>query len=735
MTKVDTTQSDGEIWDADTTPASSGDVSMSMSDSSEEDSDTDDLDAQLGKGALVGRYRVIERLGAGGMGVVYRAHDPQLDREVALKLLRSARSGEQVSVLRMLREAKSAAKIRHPNVVTVYDAGEIDGHVFIAMELMRGTDLSKWFGRRPAWRDVVRVMLQAAQGLRAAHVAGLIHRDFKPDNVVLEDDGNVKVLDFGLARTAYDADAQSAQPRVTEELVHQLSSAGTNRPPTKLTRTGALMGTVAYMAPEQYEHQPLDSRTDQFSFCVTLFMGVYGYRPFGGNTGAAVMANIRNGKIEEPEDPSVAPTQLLEVLRKGLARNPNDRFSSMDEIIAELQAILNRDAGRSGKPRVSPWTVLTGLSIVVVAAAVGLLVEKYWGRDGGVVPDPALDKADISTSSPSSPSSPIHDDLSLELAAGRGRNKPVNGPQIWISADTLRVIATDGGPHHDIALNAGRIAEVTADKYTIAQVVEALETVRPKTEAAAYDPVTLYVDRRTPFSTIVRTVFSGGKAGFLRYDFAVQTNGETRVLEVKPQTYGDGDAKLRRVAIELGIQQDRIRVGARAWAPDDHLLDREPTRWPLDVGAGSCELNVEAPASVGLEPLSLLSKQLCQLNAVSIAVVVSADDDVPWEQVANALSAALPSAECSSGIVIEAGMQSMPDCGAAIAVAELGTKLESEANGGIQPEPEPEPEFRRWCFRNSNIKSKKVCLPTQAECIREAGHWVDHPRRSCRGEQ
>jgi tRNA A-37 threonylcarbamoyl transferase component Bud32 len=710
MTKADSTGSDRELWDADTTPASNPDGLMSSSDDSSAEAD-DDLDAELGKGSFVGRYQIIQRLGAGGMGVVYRAHDPQLDREVALKLLRAGRMGEQVAVLRMLREAKSAAKIRHPNVVTVYDAGQVDGRVFIAMELMRGTDLSKWFGARPAWQDVVRVMLQAAQGLRAAHEAGLIHRDFKPDNVVLEHDGNVKVLDFGLARSTYDPDTHSL---ITRDFAKLVSNASTS-PHVKLTRTGALMGTLAYMAPEQYAQEPLDARTDQFSFCVTLFMGVYGYRPFAGNSPAALTLNVLNGNIELPEEPNVAPPQLLEVLRKGLATNPNARFASMEELIHELQRILNRDAGRGLGARMPRWTIAAGLLLLVSATAAGVAATKLWPARGGAALDPSDEPAD-----PEDP--PIVDaELTLELATGRGRNKPTNGPQIWITSDTLRVMAKMGGPHHDIALQAGQIERAAAHEHAIPQLVEALETVRPTNAAAAYDPVTLYVDRHIPFSTIVSTIHSAGQAGFVRYDFAVRTDDETRVLEIKPQTYGIGDEQLRRVAVELGIAQDRVRVGVRAWTPEDHELELDPMRWPLDAGAGSCELL----AGAELESLGLLSAQLCQLDAVSISVIVGAEDDVTWEQVANVLSAALPSAACSRGIVIEAEIQAMPDCETPIAIAELGAKL--EANGAEQ-------EFGKWCFINSRLRGKKECRPTRAACIAEAQHWVANPRRSCRGE-
>jgi serine/threonine protein kinase len=677
MAEGDSTRSNGELWNADTTPASDRD--LSLSDTSGERLDEDaGMDAELRKGAFVGRYQIIERLGAGGMGVVYRAHDPQLDREVALKLLRSAYSGEQVAVSRMLREAKSAAKIRHPNVVTVYDAGQVDGHVFIAMELMRGTDLGKWFDRRPPWHDVVRVMLQAAHGLRAAHEAGLIHRDFKPDNVVLEDDGNVKVLDFGLARMAYDVDAHV---RTATDLAQQLAHAGAGKH-DKLTRTGAMMGTLAYMAPEQYQQQTLDARTDQFSFCVTLFMGVYGYRPFGGITPQALKTNVLDGNIEDPEHPTVAPAELLETLRKGLATDPNARHSSMDELIAELQRILHAGTGKTGGSRMPGWALMAGFSLVAVVAA-GLIVNQF-GSD-----DVDTQLPIETTAAPEPP--PDQPKPSVDLAAGRGRSNPRNGPQIWISTET-----------------------------TTKELVEAFAAARLETGENTDDPVTLYVDRQTPFSTILSTIHSGQKAGFMRYDFAVLTDGETRVLEIQPQIRAD---EKRRVALELGIQRDRVRVGARAWASDDPQLNREPMRWPLDAGAGTCE----RPASPDLESLGQLGTQLCQLDAVSVAVIVGADDDVPWEQVANILGAALPSTQCPRDIVIESGMPAMPDCATPIAMTEVGTRL-----AGASASTE---QFRRWCFINSSLRSKKVCRPTQAACIAEAAHWVDHPRRSCRGEQ
>ena len=649
MATADPTPDDGidTTWSADTNPASPASPEQTAP------------DAELRRGDVVGRYRILERLGVGGMGVVYRAHDPQLDREVALKLLRSARVANGEGSLRMLREAKSVAKIRHPNVVTVYDAGEVDGRVFIAMELMRGTDLGGWFDRQHAWREVVDVMLQAARGLRAAHEAGLIHRDFKPDNVVVEADGNVKVLDFGLARAAYDSETQS---RVAEEIADHLAQTGVDGLQT-LTHTGALVGTPAYMAPEQYLRGDLDARTDQFSFCVTLFMGVYGHRPFSGRTYGVLTMNVVNGIIEEPEDPSVAPARLLEVLRKGLAPNPANRFASMDMLIAELQAISSRDGGR----RVPLWAVAAGLGVAAIVISTIVMLDHEESDDP---PEEPTIGGPPEIPVPPSPISP-------ELAKGEGQHEPVDGPQIWISIDTLRVLAKDGVPQSDIPLSAG-------------------------------DPLTLYVDHRTPHSTIIRTIEAGKQAGFARFDFAVQTDAGIRVFEVASQT---PVTPVSGIALELDILPDRVRVGARRTA------DGERLRWPLDAGAGSCELPLTSLVSLGL-----LANGLCSLEAAGIPFILSAHDDVAWQQVVDVLDAAQQDAACSHAITIEtSGREEMTDCATPLALPDLAAKLPAE--------------FRRWCFINTSLRNKKECRPTQAACIAEAQHWVDNPRRSCRGEK
>jgi serine/threonine protein kinase len=695
----------------------------------------DDPGPELGTGDLVGRYRIVERLGAGGMGVVYRAHDPQLEREVALKLLRAKPGGEQqLMASRMLREAKSAARIRHSNVVTVYDAGEVSGRAFIAMELMSGTDLAKWFSQRRPWREVVRVMLQAAQGLRAAHESGIVHRDFKPDNVVLEDDGNVKVLDFGLARVAYDGETQS---RVAEELAGALAATGIEGLDT-LTHTGALVGTPAYMAPEQYLQQPLDARTDQFSFCVALFLGVYGHRPFGGRTHAALTMNVVQGNIENPEEPGVAPARLLDILRKGLATDPEQRFASMDALIGELRALLEREHEHATRVRKRRW-IAGGVGVVlagVIVAAV-LRIELRVEKLDDVEADSALTEPHTTErGEPTEPPAPEQEpaptrELPLELAVGRGRNKPVDGPQIWISPDTLRVITNADEAPIDVPLQAGLVVDSTTERVAISPVIEALARVSPDAAAAAFDPLTLYVDRQTPFATIVRAVFSGGRAGFARYDFAVRTGADIRVFEVEPPLFG-GDGQLRRLlALELDVRADRVFVGAQLWAPNDLELAQDPMRWPIDVGSGSCELPLGSGEATALEPLGRLTGELCALGGVGVPIIVTAGNDVTWEQLAAVLGAALPSPECSRGVVLQAGASTLDGCANPVAIEELKSKLAQPSEDADASEP----EFRRWCFINSSLKNKKVCRSTRAACISEAQHWVDKPRQSCEGER
>src|SRR5579859_2846002 len=243
-------------------------------------------DAQeIARGTQLGRYVIVDKIGAGGMGVVYAAYDPQLDRKVALKLLRldwsAGHSGEEARA-RLLREAQVMARLQSPQVITVHDVGVWEGRDFIAMELIDGSTLGRWLADdQPPLADVLDALVDAGRGLHAAHAAGLVHRDFKPENVLVGKSGRVGVTDFGLARVE-----GTPQPAAAAQATDGVE-----------TRTGAIMGTPAYMAPEQLEGATADARSDQFSFCVTAFEAVYGQRPFAAKNLLQLIEEIRARRV------------------------------------------------------------------------------------------------------------------------------------------------------------------------------------------------------------------------------------------------------------------------------------------------------------------------------------------------------------------------------------------------------------------------------------------------------
>ncbi len=242
------------------------------------------INERIGAGMMVGRYRLLTAIGRGGFGVVFEAVDTELGRRIALKLLGSQRRGEAAEA-RLMREAQAMARLSHPNVITVYDVGSFDGGVFIAMELVDGGTLAGWLAQPRPWRRVVELFLRAGRGLAAAHRAGLVHRDFKPENVLVGRDEQVRVTDFGVARmTDAAGDAGAA-------------TGGDARVAPSLTRSGALLGTPAYMAPEQMDGAGSDARADLFSFCVALWEALYGARPFRGATVEELRAAIAVGRL------------------------------------------------------------------------------------------------------------------------------------------------------------------------------------------------------------------------------------------------------------------------------------------------------------------------------------------------------------------------------------------------------------------------------------------------------
>ncbi|KAB2899208.1 MAG: serine/threonine protein kinase, partial [Kofleriaceae bacterium] len=269
------------------------------------------LEPVVAIGDTIDRYVVLRRVGAGGMGVVYAAYDPQLDRKVALKLLRTGIGlGEGEAKARLVREAQAIAQLSHPNVVAVYDVGNTrEGDVYVAMEFVEGDTLTQWLHRweRP-WRDTLDVFREAGRGLSAAHSSGLLHRDFKPDNVLVGSDGRVRVTDFGLARSLVTGH--------TDDSVRFALSATGNPLRVTLTATGAVMGTPRYMAPEQLRGEDVSAAADQFSFCVALYEALYGVHPIAGDT--AVKMVEENARAQPPPLDASAPAWLWPVLARGL---------------------------------------------------------------------------------------------------------------------------------------------------------------------------------------------------------------------------------------------------------------------------------------------------------------------------------------------------------------------------------------------------------------------------------
>ncbi|MBI2898310.1 MAG: serine/threonine protein kinase [Deltaproteobacteria bacterium] len=313
-------------------------------------------ESALPAGSKVGRYVVLETLGFGGMSIVYKAYDPHLDRAVAVKLLRldstSGGSADEARV-RLVREAQALAKLSHPNIVAVHDVGTFGDDVFVAMEFVAGPTLAEWC--RDEGRSIEQILEAyrgAGRGLAAAHAAGLVHRDFKPDNVIVGSDGRPRVLDFGLARAAGPAGGDAK-----------------DHPDGHQTGGSATVGTPAYMAPEQHGGGTVDGRTDQFSFCVALWEAVHRRSPFSGSTVEEIAAAVTEGRVSPPPADGRAPGWLRPVLMRGLAVTPSDRFATMEALLGAL------DRGPRARRRV--------IAVAMAAAVLAVGGAAFWSAAGG----------------------------------------------------------------------------------------------------------------------------------------------------------------------------------------------------------------------------------------------------------------------------------------------------------------------------------------------------------------
>ena len=334
-------------------------------------------------GESLGKYRLERVLGAGGMGIVWAAFDPDLERAVAIKVLRAADSDE-ILRSRLLREARAMARLKHPNVLTVYEVGTVQNRDYIAMELVDGDNLDAWLSTGPPREQVVDALLAAGRGLAAAHAAGLVHRDFKPQNVLRSREGHVYVTDFGLARGQIEGGSEVEQFAVTA-LPDELAT-GSQYPrraldsilDSPLTQTGVLIGTPAYMAPEQFAGRAPDARTDQFAFCVAAWEALTGVRPFRGATlgelEAAVGGGVRPVGGGGGGGAAELPPRAREVLVRGLDPSPAARWPDVPSLLGALaNALAPEPRVVDSRARTRRLWLLVGAVAGVAAAATGLV--------------------------------------------------------------------------------------------------------------------------------------------------------------------------------------------------------------------------------------------------------------------------------------------------------------------------------------------------------------------------
>lgn len=297
-----------------------------------------------------GRFELRAPVGQGGMGTVYAAWDPVLEREVALKVVDTAGMGPTM-VERALREARSLAKLSHPNVVSVFEAGQLEARVWIAMELLAGQTLGQWVQREPppGRDDVLRMWIAVGRGLQAVHEAGLVHRDVKPGNVVVGEDGRPRLIDFGLVR----------DPGGTPGELSVSQTDGHDSQPSAGSQTEGFVGTLAYAAPEQHTGAPLDARADQYALCVSIWEALCGERPQLVDGSDAVAA---------PPAGHGMPSAILRALQRGLARDPAERHPSLAPLLAELESAVTKRARRLA------WVVGTA-AVSVLATSMALAGE------------------------------------------------------------------------------------------------------------------------------------------------------------------------------------------------------------------------------------------------------------------------------------------------------------------------------------------------------------------------
>jgi serine/threonine-protein kinase len=324
----------------------------------------------------IGRFIVLERLGAGGMGVVYAAYDNALERKIAIKIMFPREDDEGHTTLRLRREAQAMARLSHPNVVQVFEVGEYRDSLFLAMEFVHGQTLDAWQREAPrSWREIVSMHAQAGQGLAAAHRAGLIHRDYKPTDVIVSQDGRARVLDFGLVRQG-DTDERAAAVRPLAQPEAE-PDAEPDAHDDALTLEGTVVGTPPYMPPEQITGQSVDARGDQFSFCVALYEALYGVNPFSSPSLGARLMRIMNNAVAAPPPGTRVPAWLHAAVVRGLRCEPDQRWPSMEALLAVLASDPEHGASTESVLRRSRRPLFFGAAAFALVAMGTLLVHKH----------------------------------------------------------------------------------------------------------------------------------------------------------------------------------------------------------------------------------------------------------------------------------------------------------------------------------------------------------------------
>ncbi len=522
-------------------------------------------------GQSITHYRILEKLGSGGMGVVYKAEDTRLGRPVALKFLSEEFSHEPQALQRFLREARAASTLNHPHICTIYDIGEHEGQHFIAMELLEGKNLTQWIAGRPLKTEQsLELAIQVADALQAAHAKGIVHRDLKPGNVFVSESGQVKVLDFGLAKVAQ-------RGRRGEDGAAHLTGEGAD---SALTLPGMVLGTVAYMSPEQARGEEVDVRSDLFSFGVVLYEMATGHQAFSGTTSAIIFDAILNRAPVSPVrlNPKV-PAELEHIINKALEKDPDLRYQSAAELRTDLKRLKRESDSRrfaavtpSG-PRRRARRLVFALAAIIVGAAITFGLYKFVGqKPSETAPGAAFQAMKMTrlTSTGKSRLAAISPDgkYVAHVVEDAGRQS------LWV-----RQVAT-GSDVESVAPAEGRYTGLVFSpdgnfvyyvRRDVLYQVPVLGGASRKLITEVHSPVTLSPD--------------GERLAFVRYD---RTPGGGSFLMVA-NTDGSSEQVLAR-RDESGFFED----GGPAWSPDGKAI-------ALGASTGSGSTVAEVPAAGGPE--------------------------------------------------------------------------------------------------------------------------------------